>query len=195
MCSVPECEQPVLCKDLCSMHYARLRRSGKLGNAAPLYVPDDTPLAERFWANVKTGSAEECWPWLGHIHHEGYGDLKYQARRIRAHRVAYEVTVGPIPDGLTLDHLCHTRDQTCTGGATCLHRRCVNPAHLEPVPQLENMYRGRSPHAFNALKTHCKNGHEFTPENTYWRARGRGRDCRKCTAISQRKYLARKRVG
>jgi len=60
-----------------------------------------------------------------------------------AHRIAYQLVVGPIPDGLVLDHLCHTRDPDCADNANCPHRRCVNPAHLEPVTRRENIARGR----------------------------------------------------
>lgn len=108
-----------------------------------------------------------CWDWVGTIQALGYGHVKVvgQRRRIYSHRYIYEEMVGPVPAGLTLDHLCH-------------NRRCVNPAHLEPVSQRENILRGGGPTAANARKTHCKNGHEFTPENTHTRKTGRA--CRAC---------------
>lgn len=111
---------------------------------------------------------------------DGYIDLNIDSGRgLRAHRVVYEQVVGPIPDGLVLDHLCRVR---------C----CCNPDHLEPVTHIENIMRGAGTGAANAVKTHCKNGHEFTVENTYERPTG-GRACRTCTNNNQRKYTERKR--
>lgn len=73
--------------------------------------------------------ANGCWIWLGRINGFGYGELKCGERRLKAHRVSYEHHVGPIPEGLDLDHLCRVRP-------------CVNPEHLEPVTRSENIRRG-----------------------------------------------------
>lgn len=97
-----------------------------------------------------------------------------------AHRMAYEELVGPIADGLQIDHLCRVR---------C----CVNPAHLEPVTQAENIRRGVSPTAANRRKTHCKHGHEFTTENT--RLVPEGRICRRCDVAKTQRYRALKKVA
>jgi hypothetical protein len=104
----------------------------------------------------------------------------------RAHRVAYELLVGEIPRGLHLDHVCHTRDLSCPGGPKCLHRRCINPEHLEPVPSLENTLRGG-----NSRKTHCVNSHEFTEANTRIESRGR-RACRACNRDAVARSKARR---
>jgi hypothetical protein len=85
----------------------------------------------------------------------------------------------PVPDGLELDHLCHTNDSSCPGGRTCPHRPCVNPFHLDAVPPSVNTLRGNGPSALNSRKTHCKNGHEFTPQNTRITRKGH-RWCRAC---------------
>jgi hypothetical protein len=84
-----------------------------------------------------------CLLWTGKINRHGYGVVMVDGKRLGVHRVMYEMFVGPIPDGLELDHLCHTRDLGCLGGKTCLHRRCASPAHLEPVTTRENVLRGK----------------------------------------------------
>lgn len=134
-----------------------------------------TPLAERFWTKVDRGGPEDCWEWRAHVSRSGYGTFSMQGGTKRAHRVAYELVLGPIPDGLTLDHLCR-------------NTRCVNPRHLEPVTVEVNVLRGSGPAALNALKTHCIRGHEFTPENTIKQKRGRA--CRACRQESDRQRRA-----
>lgn len=125
-----------------------------------------------------------CWIWTGGINQWGRGFLTIDKKHKQAHRVAYEAFVGPIPEGLEIDHLCGVP-------------RCVNPDHLQPVTHLENMrrhYAWKGHH--NAIKTHCVNGHEFTPENTRLDADGH-RQCRACIrpiqAAAQRRYRARNR--
>lgn len=126
------------------------------------------------------GHATPCWIWQGYTEKTGYGRITVNKRRWRAHRWMYEQEVGPIPEGLTLDHLCGVRN-------------CVNPDHLEPVTLVENSLRGGSPWARNRRKTHCLRGHEFTKENTFWSEGSRG--CRLCRAIRKRKYYARNKAG
>jgi hypothetical protein len=138
-----------------------------------------TPL-DRFIGKVdKNGPIPECapdlgpcWLWTGSVMPRGYGKVTIAKRRLLAHRIAYEAFVGPIPEGLTLDHLCRVR-------------RCVNPGHLEPVTVRENTLRSPvAPAAINARKTHCVHGHEFSPENTRVQFRrsdqGEHRICRAC---------------
>ena len=120
----------------------------------------DEARAARFWAKVN--KTDGCWLWTATIDRGGYGRF----RLFRAHRIAYALTHGSVPDGLTIDHLCR-------------NRACVNPAHLEPVTKAVNTMRGKSDAALNATKTHCVRGHAFSVENTYVNAQGH-RTCRAC---------------
>jgi hypothetical protein len=123
-----------------------------------------TTLEARFMARVDASG--DCWLWTGgRAGYMKYGALRVDGRMTYAHRVAYELFVGPIPEGLQLDHLCSVP-------------HCVNPEHLEPVTARENVLRSRGLTAQNARKTHCKYGHPFDERNTH-RFRGR-RYCRTC---------------
>jgi len=107
---------------------------------------------------------------------DGYVSLTRGGGYFYAHRYVYEQEVGPIPDGLTLDHLCR-------------NRACVNPDHLEPVTMRVNTLRGETITARNAAKTRCDKGHEFTPENTM--RKPDGRRCRVCQRASEARYYER----
>lgn len=109
------------------------------------------------------GYTTPCWIWQGTPNDAGYGRIQRDGKDQRAHCYFYEQHVGPIPQGLTLDHLCRVR-------------LCVNPDHLEPVTRGENVRRGIP---FRPPQTHCKRGHEFTPENTRIGASG-SRFCIAC---------------
>lgn len=135
------------------------------------------PVLDRFWAKVEKSAG--CWEWTA-ARSEGYGIFDGAPTTRMAHRIACEALVGPIPDGLHIDHLCRN-----TG--------CVNPAHLEPVTPRVNTLRGIGPSAMNAKKVQCPAGHPYTPENTY--VSGTKRRCRKCNAASVQRYKKSKRAA
>lgn len=121
-----------------------------------------------------------CWRWTGTIdRRSGYAKASRRNLSVSAHRYVYLHAGGIIPVGFTLDHLCHTLDLACPGGA-CLHRSCVNPTHLEPVTIGENSRRGRLI-AANLAQTTCSRGHPFD----YTDKRG-WRKCRTCNSDRQR---------
>lgn len=133
--------------------------------------------AKGFWHYVQ--KTPTCWLWTGGRGDYGHGVYHVTHRhQVRAHRYAYEELVGPIPDGLVLDHLCRNPP-------------CVNPAHLEPVTQRVNTLRGATIPAANAAKTHCVNGHPFDEANTYIRPDG-ARSCRTCCRARTREWLKKK---
>lgn len=113
-----------------------------------------------------------CWDWNGPHDSDGYGRFEIknaEQQTIGAHRFSYLWLVGDISEGLVLDHLCRNVG-------------CANPLHVEPVTVAENQRRGLN----GALKTHCKQGHEYTPENTLIRSTGR-RWCRECRRAHDRR--------
>jgi hypothetical protein len=152
---------------------------------------------EKFWARVdRTGTAYPtpervmgpergpCWLWTTGKDRrrpggEGYGRFKFNGKWVLAHRFAYERLIGPIPDGLTLDHECRVRP-------------CCNPEHTDPVTNRENILRGNGTAAQHARQTHCVRRHEFDEANTRLRTDG-SRACRACNAEGvHRRYLARR---
>lgn len=142
--------------------------------------------AARFWSKVDFGDGEGCWEWTAYLSQGpvnwGYGQFFLDGAVRKAHRLAYEFCVGPIPAGLVIDHLCRVR-------------KCVRPEHLEAVTTKENNKRlpRRELSGFllaNSLKTHCLRGHEFTAENTY--AYRGDRYCRTCHRMNDaRRYAER----
>lgn len=132
---------------------------------------------ERFFRHVEVLD-NGCWRWTGAGKGNGYGIAAHGNRVVSTHRIAYEIFVGPIAAGLEVDHLCHGWDNTCVGGKTCPHRRCVNPEHLEAIPGPENRRRGQGFAGRQSRQTHCIHGHQFDDANTLL-VNGH-RNCRTC---------------
>lgn len=138
-------------------------------------------------------AALPCQLATGCINDQGYAMVRIKGKLHYRHRLAYESAKGPIPDGLVVDHICHNADEACLGGP-CVHRRCVEPSHLEAVPHRTNSLRGRGMAPARAAQTHCIHGHEYTPENTYVRPSGGGRrNCRVCIRARTQQTLLRQK--
>lgn len=129
----------------------------------------------RFAERVDTSG--DCWIWQGCCNWGGYGRFHDGTREVGAHRFSWAAFVGPIPDGLHIDHLCK-------------QRKCVNPDHLEPVTPQINTLRSENFIAVNARKTHCVRGHPLSGPNLYVCPRGK-RECRQCRAEANRKLRPR----
>jgi hypothetical protein len=142
-----------------------------------LGVPEAV-LEARLWGRVDKSGA--CWVWTGSLTAQGYGHMRVSGGYDYTHRIAYQVTVGPIPPGLVIDHLCR-------------NRACCNPDHLEPVTHAENNRRGLGGYR---LRARCKNGHDVSdPESVYTAPRG-DRRCRACaTEANDRATEARRSAG
>jgi hypothetical protein len=139
-----------------------------------------------------------CWEWRGQIEKRGgYGAISEtgpdgKRRTMIAHRVVYARLVGPIPEGLVLDHVCHNNDLTCPGGPTCRHRRCVNPDHLAPAGIAQNAMRSHSAAPVRkARQATCHRGHPLAGANLYRKANG-NRACKSCQRIWARNYRERR---
>lgn len=125
---------------------------------------------------AKLDKSADCWLWTGALNRGGYGVVRDGDGRARIlHRLVWELLVGPVPDGMDLDHVCRVR-------------RCCNPAHLEVVTRQINVDRGDYA-AGKQRGDSCRRGHPFTPENT--KSNGRNRCCRKCANEANRRYRER----
>lgn len=133
-----------------------------------------TNIKDRLWR--LSGHWDDCWEWLG-SRTRGYGMATVNGKQTLAHRAAYEAFIGPIPDGLVLDHLCGNRG-------------CINPEHLEPVTHQVNIQRG-----FDARpeRSECSKGHPLDESNTYITPDGYRR-CRYCRTDWSRQANARRRA-
>lgn len=143
----------------------------------------DDKTVSRFWAKVNRDGpvhptlGTPCWLWTAAENGRGYGYFRGRPRlgTNRAHKVAWILSRGPVPTGTEIDHLCRVRN-------------CVNPAHLEAVPHLVNVRRGRAGKP-NAEKTHCPQGHPYAGENLYVYVRRRR--CLSCKRRMWREWRAR----
>lgn len=133
-------------------------------------APVKHSLAEAIRRSVVV-EATGCWRWTRFIDKDGYGRFTWKREVRQAHRFAYRAFRGPIPDGLTIDHVCR-------------NRACCNPDHLEAVTRAVNTMRAK------VARTRCMHGHEFTPLNTY--VYKGARQCRECNRIAARRCAERR---
>lgn len=132
-------------------------------------------LPGRFWSKVE--KTQTCWLWTAVLNSAGYGRFYLNGKMRLAHRLAFEADRGPVEPGLQLDHLCR-------------NRACVNPQHLEPVTQRENILRGTSPAAVASRRSHCPQGHPYDEVNTL-RSTSGSRRCRACSRDKHRRNAAK----
>lgn len=147
-----------------------------------LLIPVRPNTLERFAAKLVPGDDACRYRWAIPRQHDGYGTFLFDGKNVGAHVASHLMFVGPIPDGYHVDHV---RDRGCT------HHDCVWWKHLEAVPQIENVRRGDAG-LWQAEKTHCKHGHEFTPDNIYWV--GPNKDMRQCKTCTKEAASARYRA-
>lgn len=170
-CSVDGCERAdKLVRGWCPKHYARWKRHGDPNFTLTPQAVYGASLEDRFWCKVNAEGV--CWEWTAYRDKKGYGKFQVGNKARGAHKVAWELLMGPVPHGLDLDHLCRNPP-------------CVNPDHLEPVTRRENVLRGINAipgkHHHMAQRTHCVNGHEYTEENSYHRVDRAGhKQCKTC---------------
>ena len=165
-CSIPGCSKPAKKLGWCSMHYERQYKHGTFD------APHRPTLEERFMSHVQVDAAG-CWRWQGWTATGGYAYFKQKIdgrwKSRRAHRVSYELFVGPIPDGLAIHHECEVRD-------------CVNPDHLRATTWRENTLLNTSPAAENARRDTCRRGHPLSGDNVQIikASSGERRRCKSC---------------
>jgi hypothetical protein len=172
---------PDLCWDELYNLFPSRTYSAILKHAQKLNIKREFPRdIDRFLAQIDCDMSDKdrCWNWTGAVMHNGYGQFGRGGGYVLAHRWSYEYFIEIIPPG----HDCHH---------VCYNRQCVNPYHLKPLTNKENVLDGNGPTAINARKTHCKRGHALSGNNlALWKAGGRR--CKKC--MNDRKQ-ARRRAG
>lgn len=172
-CSIGKCTSNYFAKGYCQKHYSRHYRNGDpnkvfriIGNDIERmnqYINREGPLSDKL--------KSKCWIWVGTRYRNNYGKFYLNGSHKLAHRAVYQLFTGPIPTGMTLDHLCKVKP-------------CVNPVHLEITTIGENVRRAglHGVAAVNAAKTHCSKGHKYTQQNKIIKKSG-GRECRECRRI------------
>lgn len=158
----------------------------------------DESTAARLWSKIdkdgpETARLGRCWGWRGKPGKGGYPYFWFDGKSRRANRFVYENLVGPIPEGLVIDHVCHNEDLDCPGGDLDPHRLCTNPDHLIATDQLSNVMAGRGIAARNAAMTECDSGHDLLdPGNVYTYPNGRERACIPCVREAQKRWRAKR---
>lgn len=166
LCSIPDCGRTVKARGWCKYHYERWQKRGD--PVAPKAIPKHLPTETLFWRNVdRTTTPDGCWPWIG-TRRNGYGRFRVDGVMVSAHRYAYELQVGPIPEGHDVLHKCDNPP-------------CNRGSHFFTGTHTDNMRdmvaKGRR---IYPTKTHCPKGHSYIPENSMTYAGKRGRGCRTC---------------
>ena len=174
VCAADACSRDTFKAGLCTTHYWREYERGDANLPLAATDPRAMDAPTRFWAKVE--KTDGCWLWTGAVSRSyGLFTVKKGVTQVYVHRYAYELLIGPIPDGIEIDHECHNaavRRGECKPGP-CAHRLCVNPAHLAPKTRAENAAERRW------AVTHCPHDHEYTPENTRVLPSG-SRVCKTC---------------
>lgn len=180
-CTFDGCDGKHFSAGLCAGHWQQRNKGREL---APIIRGRSQ--ADRFWEKVE--KSQTCWMWRGAVGSAGYGNVQYEGRTWRAHRLAYALILGELPDQMpdgsraVLDHLCRTT-------------LCVNPAHLEPVSDRTNIIRGVGPALAkiqNVDQTFCKHGHPLFGKNLYVQPKTGYRYCRTCQRRRRAEWAARR---
>lgn len=170
LCEIEGCNKPHFGRGWCNMHWSRWRKHGDPSVTMTPNLVVGTAKG-RFYSKVALPNENGCMLWLGARTPNGYGQLTVGGKRVSAHRMAYELMVGPIPEGLEIDHV---------KARGCKSRSCCAIEHLDLVTKAENIRRGDAG-VNNAVKSHCPSGHPYSESNTYvLPSRPNARYCRAC---------------
>lgn len=170
-CAINGCARPMDSRGWCTTHYERWRIHGDVNAGARV---SDRERFAKAWVEDEAG----CQIFQGKINNRGYGEFTVKGRSVLAHRYSYELQVGPIPEGLEIDHLCRVTT-------------CCNHEHLEVVTHAENVRRRDMANGTGSAKTHCPQGHPYDEENTSHR-NGR-RHCKACARARAKRNYDRKK--